>query len=179
MCAFLVLLFTAYEKGHQRPALSVYTFQMPESCHSQPCSPSGVSSCGDTTPVVSPQAVYASSMMDSISTTTCSPYARPPLPQRGSSLERPHIPGKMANISCNGGARESFHNSGEFAEISHLIEINYGRARNSKKKSRESMENILTDTSLAAFKKVLLDISATMRGNTNNVELMRVYLRRT
>lgn len=123
MCAFLVLLFTAYEKGHQRPALSVYTFQMPESCHSQPCSPSGVSSCGDTTPVVSPQAVYASSMMDSISTTTCSPYARPPLPQRGSSLERPHIPGKMANISCNGGARESFHNSGEFAEISHLIEI--------------------------------------------------------
>lgn len=115
MCVFLVSLFTAYEKGHQRPALSVYTFQMPESCHSQPCSPSGVSSCGDTTPVVSPQAVYASSVMDGISTTTCSQYARPPLPQRGSSLERPHIPGKITNMNCNGGARESFHNSGEFA----------------------------------------------------------------
>ncbi|XP_065213751.1 protein MTSS 2 isoform X2 [Planococcus citri] len=114
---------SAYEKGHQRPALSVYTFQMPDSCHSQPCSPSGVSSCGDTTPVVSPQAVYATAVSDCSSTTAMAAtgvasstpiYARPPLPQRGSSLERPSVPGKLSNANCDGNARDyHYRNSGD------------------------------------------------------------------
>lgn len=116
-------MFSAYEKGHQRPSLSVYTFQMPDSCYSQPSSPSGVSTCGDSTPVVSPQAVYASAsstMSECTASVTASStpiYARPPLPQRGSSLEQPHVPGKVSNTntSCNGSMREAhFKNSGMF-----------------------------------------------------------------
>uniref|UniRef100_A0A1B6CYE7 IMD domain-containing protein n=1 Tax=Clastoptera arizonana TaxID=38151 RepID=A0A1B6CYE7_9HEMI len=65
---------TAYERGHQRPALTVYTFHAPEGCHSQPSSPGG-----HTANVLSP----------SQSTTS-----KPPIPQRCSSLERPSIPSK-------------------------------------------------------------------------------------
>lgn len=88
---------------------------MPESCHSQPCSPSGVSSCGDTTPVVSPQAVYATAVSDCSSATSSTQiYARPPLPLRGSSLERPSVPGKITNANCEGNARDShFRGSGK------------------------------------------------------------------
>lgn len=95
--------------------MSVYTFQMPESCHSQPCSPSGVSSCGDTTPVVSPQAVYATAVSDCTTAVSSAPiYARPPLPQRGSSLERPSVPGKLSNANCDANARDShLRNSGK------------------------------------------------------------------
>lgn len=92
---------------------------MPESCHSQPCSPSGVSSCGDTTPVVSPQVIYASAITDCVSTTASNTpiYARPPLPQRGSSLERPNVPGKLSNAmnaQFNNNREIHFRNTSEF-----------------------------------------------------------------
>uniref|UniRef100_A0A023F285 Putative cdna sequence n=1 Tax=Triatoma infestans TaxID=30076 RepID=A0A023F285_TRIIF len=64
---------TAYERGHHRPPLTVYTFQAVHSCHSQPASPVGVSEgigqC-TSTPMIS---------------------TRPPVPHRGSSLERPQV----------------------------------------------------------------------------------------
>ncbi|KAG8287163.1 hypothetical protein J6590_044787 [Homalodisca vitripennis] len=58
----------AYERGHQRPALTVYTFHAPEGCQSQPSSP---------TPQPTPHST-----------------PRPPIPQRCSSLERPSVPAK-------------------------------------------------------------------------------------
>ncbi|XP_072156556.1 uncharacterized protein [Bemisia tabaci] len=94
---------SAYEKGHQRVALSVYTFTNPES-QSQPTSPS--------TPVISPQipavnSINSNSLYDQLpnvsygdlssnepvyKSVTSLRYSRPPLPQRCSSLERPSLP---------------------------------------------------------------------------------------
>ncbi|KAH8279057.1 hypothetical protein KR026_000541 [Drosophila bipectinata] len=73
---------TAYEKGHQRPPLTVYTFQNPETIHEsttglnngQPPA-NGQPSSGQTTPAT--QKSPAASL------------SRPPLPVRCSSLERP------------------------------------------------------------------------------------------
>ncbi|XP_016978715.1 flocculation protein FLO11 isoform X23 [Drosophila rhopaloa] len=73
---------TAYEKGHQRPPLTVYTFQNPETIHeSNSClnngstAPNGQPSSGQATPAT--QKSPAASL------------SRPPLPVRCSSLERP------------------------------------------------------------------------------------------
>ncbi|XP_017148165.1 AF4/FMR2 family member 4 isoform X26 [Drosophila miranda] len=76
---------TAYEKGHQRPPLTVYTFQNPETIHESgsgnginngSVAPSnGQPSSGQTTPAT--QKSPAASL------------SRPPLPVRCSSLERP------------------------------------------------------------------------------------------
>ncbi|XP_044571568.1 ataxin-2 homolog isoform X26 [Drosophila ananassae] len=74
---------TAYEKGHQRPPLTVYTFQNPETIHESttglnngsPAAANGQSSSGQTTPAT--QKSPAASL------------SRPPLPVRCSSLERP------------------------------------------------------------------------------------------
>ncbi|XP_049787449.1 protein MTSS 2 [Schistocerca cancellata] len=71
---------SAYERGHQRPPLTVYTFQAPEASHSQPVSP--VSALG-----------VAAATSTTATTDDGSPvYARPPIPQRCSSLERPSRP---------------------------------------------------------------------------------------
>ncbi|KAL0109698.1 hypothetical protein PUN28_014612 [Cardiocondyla obscurior] len=79
---------SAYEKGHQRPALSVYTFQAPERdgsgcCHSQPASPvSSSSSCS------------SSNQLSRVQLRRNNGTNRPPIPNRCSSLERPTIPVK-------------------------------------------------------------------------------------
>ncbi|XP_054278947.1 protein MTSS 1 isoform X3 [Macrosteles quadrilineatus] len=67
---------SAYERGHQRPALTVYTFHAPEGCQSQPSSP---------TPVSPPQSGALP--------------PRPPIPQRCSSLERPTVPAKSSPLA--------------------------------------------------------------------------------
>lgn len=78
---------TAYEKGHQRPALSVYTFQAPDRdgsscCHSQPASPvSSSSSCSSS-----------NQQLSRIQLRRNNGGTRPPIPSRCSSLERPTIP---------------------------------------------------------------------------------------
>lgn len=59
---------SAYEKGHQRPALTVYTFQAPEQSHSQPVSP--------VTNAETPTATSPKSPAPSIK----SLQAKPPLP---------------------------------------------------------------------------------------------------
>ncbi|XP_012532024.1 protein MTSS 2 isoform X2 [Monomorium pharaonis] len=80
---------SAYEKGHQRPALSVYTFQAPDRtdssscCHSQPASPvSSSSSCS------------SSNQLSRVQLRRNNGGNRPPIPNRCSSLERPTIPMK-------------------------------------------------------------------------------------
>ncbi|KAG5884110.1 hypothetical protein JTB14_024149 [Gonioctena quinquepunctata] len=74
---------SAYEKGHQRPPLTVYTFQAPDQSISQPASPVTSTTPTDTTSnTVSPQSPVAS--IKSLS--------KPPLPMRCSSLERPSGP---------------------------------------------------------------------------------------
>ncbi|KYN01321.1 Metastasis suppressor protein 1, partial [Cyphomyrmex costatus] len=78
-----------YEKGHQRPALSVYTFQAPDRdgnscCHSQPASPvSSSSSCSSSNQQLSRVQLRRNNGGN-----------RPPIPNRCSSLERPTIPVK-------------------------------------------------------------------------------------
>ncbi|XP_066592789.1 protein MTSS 2 isoform X2 [Prorops nasuta] len=79
---------SAYEKGHQRPALSVYTFQAPDrdnsGCHSQPASPvSSSSSCSSS-----------NQQLSRIQMRRNNGGPRPPIPNRCSSLERPSIPNK-------------------------------------------------------------------------------------
>ncbi|XP_029039454.1 altered inheritance of mitochondria protein 3-1 isoform X3 [Osmia bicornis bicornis] len=77
---------SAYEKGHQRPALSVYTFQAPDvsgCCHSQPASPvSSSSSCS------------SSNQASRVQLRRNNGSNRPPIPNRCSSLERPTVPMK-------------------------------------------------------------------------------------
>ncbi|XP_076671698.1 uncharacterized protein LOC143370434 isoform X3 [Andrena cerasifolii] len=77
---------SAYEKGHQRPALSVYTFQAPDNsgcCHSQPASPvSSSSSCS------------SSNQASRVQLRRNNGSNRPPIPNRCSSLERPSVPVK-------------------------------------------------------------------------------------
>lgn len=94
-------LSSAYERGHQRPPLTVYTFQAPEASHAQPASPVSVSNTGGTATnivtsdpnkttavgVASPQKSPHRPPQNQI-------YARPPIPQRCSSLERPSVPAK-------------------------------------------------------------------------------------
>ncbi|KAG7202423.1 hypothetical protein KM043_018734 [Ampulex compressa] len=80
---------SAYEKGHQRPALSVYTFQAPDRdgsvcCHSQPASPvSSSSSCSSS-----------NQQLSRVQLRRNNGSSRPPIPNRCSSLERPTVPVK-------------------------------------------------------------------------------------
>lgn len=83
-------VLAAYEKGHQRPALSVYTFQAPDRdnsggcCHSQPASPvSSSSSCSSS-----------NQQLSRVQLRRNNGGTRPPIPSRCSSLERPTIPVK-------------------------------------------------------------------------------------
>ncbi|KRT81434.1 hypothetical protein AMK59_5999 [Oryctes borbonicus] len=84
---------SAYEKGHQRPPLTVYTFQAPEHSLSQPASP--------VTPVTDSGAAGSGTNGNSLlpprspgpgarsANSTLQAAAKPPLPTRCSSLERP------------------------------------------------------------------------------------------
>ncbi|XP_033221616.1 protein MTSS 2 isoform X2 [Belonocnema kinseyi] len=79
---------SAYEKGHQRPALSVYTFQAPDReasscCHSQPASPVSSSSC-----------TFSNQQSAKLQLRKNSGGNRPPIPSRCSSLERSNNPMK-------------------------------------------------------------------------------------
>ncbi|XP_015600839.1 MTSS1-like protein isoform X2 [Cephus cinctus] len=80
---------SAYEKGHHRPALSVYTFQAPDRdvsgcCHSQPASPvSSSSSCSSS-----------NQQLTRIQLRRNNGGNKPPIPSRCSSLERPNVPAK-------------------------------------------------------------------------------------
>jgi len=102
-------LSSAYERGHQRPPLTVYTFQAPEASHSQPASPVSVSNTtGTVTTIVTSDASKSAGVQNSpqqpvvMASPQKSPhkppqnqiYARPPIPQRCSSLERPSVPAK-------------------------------------------------------------------------------------
>jgi len=94
---------TAYEKGHQRAALSVYTFQPLEhsgqSCSNdkfdrnstptEPCEYETLRRCRELKATGSGGPGSGSSQ-ESLT----SGHPRPPLPQRCSSLERPSVPGK-------------------------------------------------------------------------------------
>ncbi|XP_050292981.1 uncharacterized protein LOC126733634 isoform X2 [Anthonomus grandis grandis] len=75
---------SAYEKGHSRPPLTVYTFQAPEQSLSQPASPvTTVTPTGETQKSVIPPKSPSLSMKN---------LSKPPLPTRCSSLERPSAP---------------------------------------------------------------------------------------
>ncbi|XP_030763304.1 protein MTSS 2 isoform X2 [Sitophilus oryzae] len=75
---------SAYEKGHSRPPLTVYTFQAPEQSLSQPASP-----VTSVTPTVESKPNLIPPKSPSLSTKSLS---KPPLPTRCSSLERPSAP---------------------------------------------------------------------------------------
>ncbi|KDR12237.1 hypothetical protein L798_13845, partial [Zootermopsis nevadensis] len=97
---------SAYERGHQRPPLTVYTFQAPEVSHVQPTSPVSVSNAAATatTAVTSDPNKSAAVGMASPQKSPYKPpqnqiYARPPIPQRCSSLERPSVPAKTATAT--------------------------------------------------------------------------------
>ncbi|KAK9732366.1 IRSp53/MIM homology domain [Popillia japonica] len=86
---------SAYEKGHQRPPLTVYTFQAPEHSLSQPASPvtpvtetalpsTTTNNINALLPPRSPGPGGAKSASN-----TLQAAAKPPLPTRCSSLERP------------------------------------------------------------------------------------------
>ncbi|XP_076259378.1 missing-in-metastasis isoform X5 [Rhynchophorus ferrugineus] len=75
---------SAYEKGHSRPPLTVYTFQAPDQSLSQPSSPV-TSNTPSTESKLNPIPPKSPSLsMKSVS--------KPPLPTRCSSLERPTAP---------------------------------------------------------------------------------------
>lgn len=100
---------SAYERGHQRPPLTVYTFQAPGASHSQPASPVSVSDATGTVTTITTSDTNKSATVHNSSqqpAVVASPqksphkppqnpiYARPPIPQRCSSLERPSVPTK-------------------------------------------------------------------------------------
>lgn len=95
----------AYERGHQRPPLTVYTFQAPGASHSQPASPVSASDAAGTVTTVTTSDTNKSATVQqpaAVASPQRSPhkphqnpiYARPPIPQRCSSLERPSVPAK-------------------------------------------------------------------------------------
>lgn len=91
---------SAYEKGHQRPPLTVYTFQAPDQSLSQPVSP--VTTAVTTTPAENSAMVPPKSPAPSIK----SLQNKPPLPTRCSSLERPAGPNVPAKtIAAMQGVR--------------------------------------------------------------------------
>lgn len=90
-------VISAYERGHQRPSLTVYTFHAPEASLSQPASPvSTLTGVGASSRSTSPSTSLVNNTTLHVSPQTAP--SRPPIPQRCSSLERPTIPTK-ANTS--------------------------------------------------------------------------------
>ncbi|XP_058808320.1 protein MTSS 2-like isoform X2 [Phymastichus coffea] len=87
---------SAYEKGHQRPALSVYTFQAPEQSSSQPASPV-------SNPVVNAQ-LNAARLQQRKNSSGSLGRERPPIPNRCSSLERPTVPARVDSDPANQGS---------------------------------------------------------------------------
>ncbi|XP_017781337.1 PREDICTED: mucin-5AC isoform X4 [Nicrophorus vespilloides] len=84
----------AYEKGHQRPALTVYTFQAPDQSLSQPVSP-----VTSTTPTTENSVIMSAPRSPAPSVKSL--QSKPPLPTRCSSLERPSVPAKtIAGMSA-------------------------------------------------------------------------------
>ncbi|XP_062136185.1 protein naked cuticle isoform X24 [Drosophila sulfurigaster albostrigata] len=75
---------TTYEKGHQRPPLTVYTFQNPETIHES-------NSSGSLIPATVPTGNGSASGQNTPATqkSPAASLSRPPLPVRCSSLERP------------------------------------------------------------------------------------------
>ncbi|KAK6643736.1 hypothetical protein RUM43_005246 [Polyplax serrata] len=96
---------SAYERGHQRPSLTVYTFHAPEASLSQPASPvSTLTGVGASSRSTSPSTSLVNNTTPHVSPQTA--HSRPPIPQRCSSLERPTIPTK-ANTSNSQSKTES------------------------------------------------------------------------
>ncbi|XP_071532454.1 uncharacterized protein mim isoform X2 [Panulirus ornatus] len=108
---------SAYEKGRDRPPLTVYTFQPPEGrsgpvspqiC-SQPCSPVCLElESGSVSPLVGHTATISrrssrTSLHHNLSSSsqeslTASGKTKPPVPNRCSSLERPALPDKKPSV---------------------------------------------------------------------------------
>ncbi|XP_050514800.1 protein MTSS 1 isoform X1 [Diabrotica virgifera virgifera] len=84
---------SAYEKGHQRPPLTVYTFQAPDQTLSQPASPVTSTGPTDTTSNIVPPKSPGLSIKS---------LSKPPLPLRCSSLERPSGPNVPAKTITQG-----------------------------------------------------------------------------
>ncbi|XP_056641071.1 mucin-2 isoform X1 [Diorhabda sublineata] len=85
---------SAYEKGHQRSPLTVYTFQAPDQTLSQPASPVTSTGPTDTTSNIVPPKSPGTAVKSSLS--------KPPLPLRCSSLERPSGPSIPAKTITQG-----------------------------------------------------------------------------
>ncbi|XP_067003165.1 BAR/IMD domain-containing adapter protein 2-like 1 isoform X2 [Anabrus simplex] len=87
---------SAYERGHQRPPLTVYTFQAPDASHSQPASPvsGSAANVAENNNNQSSSATGNRPIAQPLSPKPQPIYARPPVPQRCSSLERPSVPAK-------------------------------------------------------------------------------------
>jgi hypothetical protein len=86
----------AYEKGHQRPALSVYTFQTPDkssSSHSQPASPVSASATNNQQ--------HATRLQQRKNSSGSVGRERPPIPNRCSSLERPLVPARIDSTEAS------------------------------------------------------------------------------
>ncbi|XP_071443676.1 uncharacterized protein mim isoform X2 [Hetaerina americana] len=116
---------SAYERGHQRPPLTVYTFRPPSSTSSlditltpgsasQPASPSGLGMDIMSTKDSIQPGSEGSSLLQ-----FCH---RPPIPQRCSSLERPKLPsrgkhiGNESNLVTKVADRSSIKNEGIIAD---------------------------------------------------------------
>ncbi|KAK4885483.1 hypothetical protein RN001_001754 [Aquatica leii] len=83
---------SAYEKGHLRPPLTVYTFQAPDQSLSQPVSPvTGITPTTENLSGTTPQ-----------TPTMKSAQSKPPLPTRCSSLERSSVPNVPAKTVKSG-----------------------------------------------------------------------------
>ncbi|XP_046397580.1 protein MTSS 1 isoform X2 [Ischnura elegans] len=137
---------SAYERGHQRPPLTVYTFRPPSSTSSlditltpgsasQPASPSGLS----LETVSNKDSVQSGGEGGSSLLQFCH---RPPIPQRCSSLERPKLPsrgqhignesnliskvadrGRVKNEGLDNKESSSYNNDGSPPPISHAPQI--------------------------------------------------------
>ncbi|XP_034475809.1 homeobox protein 5 isoform X6 [Drosophila innubila] len=77
---------TTYEKGHQRPPLTVYTFQNPETIHESNSSGSLIAA---TVAVATGNSSASGQNTPATQKSPAATLSRPPLPVRCSSLERP------------------------------------------------------------------------------------------
>ncbi|XP_025833407.1 uncharacterized protein LOC108738129 [Agrilus planipennis] len=96
---------SAYEKGHQRPPLTVYTFQAPDQSLSQPASPVTTSVTvpeNKSSVVTSQKPGDGSNSSNNNETNGGKNGSKPPLPTRCSSLERPNGPNVPAKTIKSG-----------------------------------------------------------------------------
>ncbi|XP_070065680.1 uncharacterized protein mim isoform X19 [Drosophila virilis] len=88
---------TTYEKGHQRPPLTVYTFQNPETIHESSSSGSLIAGApGPTASAPGAAALPNSSSSSASGQTTPAPQKSP-----AASLSRPPLPVKPAHVRCS------------------------------------------------------------------------------